>query len=105
MAGRGKLSVELDWAQPAQVSCAACHRALSGAYVTLAIGDTGCGIPSNVQKHMFDPFFTTKPVGQGTGMGLAVVHGIIHRYGGHVLVDSTPDDGTMLTVLLPAASS
>lgn len=105
MSGQGKLRVKLGYTQQVHASCAGCHRTMSGGYVTLEIADTGCGIPSNVKKHMFDPFFTTKPVGQGPGMGLAVVHGIIHRYGGHILVDSTPNQGTTMTMLLPGAVS
>ena len=104
MSGQGKLFVRLGYTPQVHDSCSACHRMMSGGYVTLEIEDTGCGISSSVQKRMFDPFFTTKPVGQGTGMGLAVVHGIIHRYSGHVLVDSTPNEGTTITILLPAAN-
>lgn len=105
MSGQGKLRVKLGYTQQVHASCAGCHRTMSGGYVTLEVADSGCGIPSNIRKRMFDPFFTTKPVGQGPGMGLAVVHGIIHRYGGHILVDSTPNEGTTMTLLLPGAVS
>jgi signal transduction histidine kinase/ActR/RegA family two-component response regulator len=74
----------------------------AGAYLSIAVRDTGCGIPKEIRDRIFEPFFTTKPVGQGTGMGLAVVHGIAASYGGAVLVDSAVGRGTEVRVLLPA---
>jgi CheY-like chemotaxis protein len=66
--------------------CDACHADISGEYVELTVGDSGPGVVERVQEKMFDPFFTTKEVGKGSGMGLAVVHGIMHECGGHILV-------------------
>jgi CheY-like chemotaxis protein len=63
--------------------------------------DTGQGIPSHVLEKIFDPFFTTKGEGRGTGMGLAVVHGIVERIGGAIKVDSTPGEGTCFIIFLP----
>jgi CheY-like chemotaxis protein len=73
----------------------------AGPYLELTITDTGEGIPQEHLASVFDPYFTTKPVGQGTGMGLAVVHGIVEGYGGKILVDSTIAKGTTFTVFLP----
>ncbi len=72
-----------------------------GPHVRLIVRDTGQGIPSEVQARIFDPFFTTKAVGEGTGMGLAVVHGIITNHDGAITVDSQPHQGTKFTIYLP----
>ncbi len=73
----------------------------SGPHVRLIVRDTGHGIPPEVRARIFDPFFTTKAVGEGTGMGLAVVHGIITNHDGAILVESQPMQGTTFTVYLP----
>jgi PAS domain S-box-containing protein len=73
----------------------------SGSYAWLSIRDTGHGMPPDVIEHIFEPFFTTKGVGEGTGMGLAVVHGIVTHHGGAVTVHSTPGQGTTFDIYLP----
>ncbi len=72
-----------------------------GDYVTLSVADTGCGMPAEVVAKAFDPFFTTKPIGQGTGLGLSMVYGFVKQTGGHVRIDSTPGQGTLITLFLP----
>src|SRR5438270_5570478 len=71
-----------------------------GAVVT--ISDTGCGVAFEHLPRIFDPFFTTRPPGRGTGMGLAVCHGIVTRHNGTIALESTPGRGTRVTVRLPA---
>lgn len=73
-----------------------------GQYVQLTVRDTGCGIPPAIMERIFDPYFTTKAVGKGTGMGLAVVHGIVKSHDGDIAVHSQPGKGTTFTVLFPA---
>ncbi len=74
-----------------------------GRYVRLTVRDTGCGIPAEVQARIFEPFFTTRAEGSGTGMGLAVVHGIVASRGGAVTVESRVGEGSTFAVYLPAA--
>ncbi len=75
-----------------------------GPHVRLRVRDTGCGMDENTLQHLFDPFFTTKGVGEGTGLGLSVVHGIISSHGGRIFVESQTDIGTTFTIYLPSSS-
>jgi CheY-like chemotaxis protein len=72
-----------------------------GPYIELTVTDTGHGIPLNIIERIFDPFFTTKGKGEGTGMGLSVVHGIIGSYEGAIRVTSQPGRGTTFKIYLP----
>ena len=74
-----------------------------GDYLRLKFRDNGQGMSEETCKRVFEPFFTTKDVGQGTGLGLSVVHGIIKSHGGHIAVQSAPGKGTTFTILLPVA--
>jgi len=85
--------------------CASCRQRIDGKYLELSVGDSGPGIAPEVRERMFDPFFSTKEVGKGSGMGLAMVHGIVHQHGGHVLVESAPGGGARFRVLLPPAEA
>jgi signal transduction histidine kinase len=72
-----------------------------GDAAVVTVADDGPGIPPEVLPRIFDPFFTTKDVGEGSGLGLSIVHGIIERHGGHISVDSAVGSGTLFTIRLP----
>jgi signal transduction histidine kinase len=74
-----------------------------GAYITLAVRDTGVGIAPEILERIFDPFFTTKRPGEGSGLGLSMVYGFAKQSGGHVEVDSEPTRGTVVRLYLPRA--
>ncbi|MDH5590525.1 MAG: response regulator, partial [Gemmatimonadota bacterium] len=69
--------------------------------VVIQVEDTGVGMTQDTLERLFDPFFSTKPSGEGTGLGLSVVHGIVSGHGGHINVSSQLGDGTTVTVVLP----
>jgi len=85
----------------------AAHRVglATGPHVRLRVSDTGTGMPANVLDHAFEPFFTTKPKGQGTGLGLATVYGIITQAEGHAEIHSELGLGTTITALLPSTDA
>ncbi len=109
MCNKGVLSiavrpVSVD-GQDSRLACQSSRETLSpGDYIELSVKDSGGGIDQELLGRIFDPFFTTKDVGKGTGMGLSVVHGIVHEAAGHILVASVQGEGTTFRILLPASA-
>ena len=103
MRGRpGRLSVTLQRCE-LDAKLAAAHAGLRpGTYALLTVADTGCGMDAATMARIFEPFFTTKPVGEGTGLGLAAVHGIMQSHDGVVAVESQPGAGTTFRLYFPA---
>ncbi len=101
MIGGGKLTIETANADVDESYAASRSQLTSGRYASLKVSDTGTGMPREVADRAFEPFFSTKPKGQGTGLGLATIYGIVTQAGGNVRIYSEAGFGTTVTILLP----
>jgi PAS domain S-box-containing protein len=104
MPNGGILTLETDTASVDDSFASTLHEARPGEYVILRVGDTGTGIPPEIQERIFEPFFSTKGPDQGTGLGLSTVAGILRSHSGFIRLYSAPDKGTTFTVYLPVGS-
>ncbi len=102
MPSGGVLTLTTANADVGEVAAARWGQLQPGSYVTLSVQDTGTGMLPDVQERIFEPFFTTKGPGEGTGLGLPTVYGIVKQSGGHVFVASAPGAGSIFTIYLPA---
>jgi len=105
MQGRGRLTLQLDLVNGEDLAVRPRADAPVDRYVRLAVADTGHGMDAATIGRIFEPFFTTKQPGDGTGLGLAVVHGIVSDHGGSIAVASEPGHGATFTVALPVAAA
>jgi PAS domain S-box-containing protein len=103
MGGEGAITVAVRAAPEKAGVCTSCRQKFAGRFVELAVRDAGPGIVPAVVDRMFEPFYSTKGVGKGSGMGLSMVHGIVHEHGGHVVVETAPGKGASFRILLPDA--
>ncbi|WP_038972354.1 ATP-binding protein [Bradyrhizobium genomosp. III] len=101
MPGGGKLTIETANRELDDTDAAGDGDAMRGAFVMVAVADTGHGIPADIREHVFEPFFTTKGVGRGTGLGLSMVYGFAKQTGGTVAVESEEGRGTVMRLFLP----
>ena len=99
MNGHGTITVDMHKVKVNEQRCASCLTEFSGEYLELSVHDSGKGIDEKNLSHIFDPFFTTHEV--STGLGLSVVHGIVHEHRGHIKVDSVLQQGTTFRLYLP----
>jgi len=102
MEGKGRLTIGLQRESNIVKQCHSCHKMIRGDYIKLFVRDTGSGIHVEQLDRLFDPFYTTKEVGKGTGMGLSMVHGIMHDHDGHIIVETGSGKGTSFNLLFPA---
>jgi two-component system cell cycle sensor histidine kinase/response regulator CckA len=100
----GIITISLEIVTDLTAHCVACAEKITGNFIELNVSDNGTGIEPKVISRMFDPFFTTKEQGEGTGLGLSTVSGMVHSSGGHILTDSNltePNQGTTFRLLFP----
>jgi PAS domain S-box-containing protein len=97
--GGGAIKVKLTTVNILTHQCAACLQPVEGDFIELSVADSGSGIDKKVMDEIFDPFFTTKDMGEGTGLGLSTVSGIVHHAHGHILIDSELEIGTTFKLL------
>ena len=84
----GQINISLEYFPHAKGVCDSCHSSFSGKFIKITVSDSGVGIEKEILSRIFDPFFTTKEVGKGSGMGLSMIHGIVHGSDGHITVKS-----------------
>src|SRR5208337_2208020 len=104
MPGGGQLIIETSNASLSDEYFQTHLDARAGKYVLLTVSDTGVGMEPEVMDRIFEPFFTTKADGEGTGLGLAMVHGIVSQHGGYIRCDSAPGGGTSFEIYLPVSA-
>ncbi len=100
----GVITMSLKTVKDLCVNCVSCAKIIEGEFIQLSVTDNGTGIDPKIISRLFDPFFTTKPVGEGTGLGLSAVSGLVHKAGGHILIDSNQHEcnhGTAFILLFP----
>ncbi len=100
----GSISIKTRSVKQGQANATAYPNIQPGDYAQITISDTGHGMPQDIINMVFEPFFTTKDIGQGTGLGLSVVHGIVMQAGGTISLNSELNVGTTFTIMFPAAT-
>ncbi|MEW6427663.1 MAG: PAS domain-containing protein [Thermodesulfobacteriota bacterium] len=103
MNGRGEMRIGLANVTVSAEEAAANHRGKAGDHVRLVVADNGIGMEREIMERIFEPFFTTRKTGEGTGMGLSEVYGIVQRHGGFLSVESSPGNGARFEIFLPVA--
>ncbi|TAN66771.1 MAG: PAS domain S-box protein [Methylobacter sp.] len=98
---QGHIDIILKRVNINRKACTICHNIIDGDYVVLEVKDSGRGIPTNVEQRIFDPFFTTKEVGNGSGLGLSMVQGIVVKNKAHLLIETSSEQGSSFRVLFP----
>jgi len=97
----GEINITIKYKNELSGLCSSCHNRFDENFIEISIEDNAGGIPAEIQNSIFNPFFTTKEVGKGSGMGLAMVHGIMHGHHGHVLLEVDEHRGSRFRLLFP----
>lgn len=106
MLGHGTIKIQLAQENVKnKIICDSCHHSFEGEYQVLMVSDTGEGMELDVIEKIFEPFFSTKEVGKGSGMGLSMVHGLLHECKGHLRVESKPGHGTEFKLYFPTSQN
>jgi signal transduction histidine kinase len=103
--GRGIIKLTTRVVENIEKLCSCCQSNVDGQFVQISVTDNGSGIDPIVAKRIFEPFYTTKQVGDGTGLGLSVIVGIVHKAGGHVLLESEVGVGSTFRLLFPLVNA
>jgi len=104
----GSITVALKQIKAHELVCNSCVQKHEGEFIELSVADNGTGIDENIVSHIFDPFFTTKETGEGTGLGLSAVSGMVHEAEGHIIVESITEvlnTGTTFRLLFPLVNA
>ncbi|GAB4405613.1 MAG: hypothetical protein OHK0056_03470 [Bacteriovoracaceae bacterium] len=101
MKNKGQITLKITQEKVQGFTCDSCHENFAGDFYVISVENSGEKIPFKVKEKIFDPFFSTKPVGQGTGMGLSVVHGYVHSSLGHIIVKNLDSGGVAFKLYLP----
>lgn len=101
--GEGEVTINFSSTETRDGFCASCNESLDGEFIKLEVIDNGEGMDDELMKSIFEPFFTTKDVGKGSGLGLATVHELIHKLGGHIKASSSPGEGASFSIFLRSA--
>ncbi len=104
MQGVGTLNIKLGMQHGIDRECNACHKIVRGSWLEMSVSDDGSGMEGEVIERIFEPFFTTKDVGQGTGMGMSVLHAIMDGHSGHIFIDTQKNRGTCFRLVFPGLS-
>ena len=97
----GLIEINLYPVENVSEVCRSCHETFTGSYVAIEVKDNGSGIAPEIEKKIFDPFFTTKEIGRGSGMGLSVVHSLLHDSNSHITINTEQGKGTTFTLYFP----
>ena len=101
--GVGEIDIEAKKVSLQNETCSSCFNSFSDDFIQISVSDNGIGMAEEKLHRIFEPFFTTKGVGKGSGMGLSMVHGIMHKHDGHVIVESKPDYSSTFKLLFPVS--
>lgn len=105
MDGKGIITLKTNISKNISNVCSCCQTEVDGRFVEISVKDNGSGIEPDIVRRIFDPFYTTKPVGEGTGLGLSVIVGILHNLGGHIVLESEVGIGTTFRLFLPLVNA